>query len=483
MSGVMAHDLPAPRERRGALDRLLSVFSDVHGGESVTALLLMLDAFLLLGAYYILKPLREGLILSEPHGAELKSYSAAAMAVLLMFVVPAYSAVANRTDRARLITWVTVFFAANLVVFYLLLRAGVPHLGIAFFLWIGIFNLVIVAQFWSFANDLYTPLQGRRLFGIIGFGSSMGAIAGGLVAQPLIERTGTQVPMLVGGGVLLTTLVLTWIVHERERVAHDVGGRAVDEEAKLAPSGGFRLVMAQRYLLLLALLVLVYNFVNTNGEYILGKTVKAWVEAHIAVAPGTKPPEEAVNKGIDLFYAGFYTWVNWIGAAVQLLLVGRILKWFGPRVALFVLPLIALGGYGLIAGAALTPGLVGLIRKVKIAENATDYSLYTTTRQALFLPTSRDAKYKGKAAIDTFFVRFGDVLSAGLVLIGTQLALTPRGFAGVNVALVGVWLVLAVFVGLRYRSLERAHAEATQDDPPHAEAAHAEPARERRQAG
>lgn len=452
--------VPEPTRRRGPLDHVLSVFSDVHGGEAITALLLMLDAFLLLTAYYILKPLREGMILSEPHGAEIKSYSAAGIAVLLMAVVPTYSAVANRLDRARLISWVTVFFAADLVVFFVLARAGVPHLGIAYFLWIGIFNLLIVAQFWAFANDLYTPLQGRRLFGIVGFGASMGAIAGGLVAQPLIERTGTQIPMLVAGAVLLVTVLLTRMIHARERVAHDVGGRAVDEEAKLSPAGGFRLVFSQRYLLLLALLVLVYNFVNTNGEYILGKAVKAAVEGQLTLPPGASA-DDAVKKQIDLFYAGFYTWVNWIGAAIQLLIVGRFLKWFGPRVALFVLPLIALGGYGLIATAALTPALVQLIRKVKIAENSVDYSLYTTTRQALFLPTSRDAKYKGKAAIDTFFVRFGDVLSAGLVLLGTKLALTAQGFAGVNVALIVVWIVLAVFVGRRYHELEQAH-----DDSP-----------------
>ena len=450
--------MPAPRQHRGVLDRLLSPFTEVHPGEGLTALVLMLNAFLLLAAYYILKPLREGLILSEAHGAEIKSYAAAGMAVLLMVLVPAYGALASRVDRVRLISWVTVFFVSNLVIFFVLLRAGVPHLGVAFFLWIGIFNLMVVAQFWAFANDVYAPGQGRRLFGIVGFGSSMGAIAGGLAAKPLIDRMGTQVPMLVAAGVLALTIVLTRIVNTREHVAHDVGGRPVDERAPLSARGAFRLVFSERYLLLIAALVLVYNAVNTNGEYILGKTVKAYVESHVVISPGANA-DEAVKKGIDEFYAGFYTWVNWIGAAIQLLLVGRILKRFGPRIALFVLPLISLGGYGMIATAALSPALVGLIRKVKIAENATDYSLYTTTRQALFLPTSRDAKYKAKAAIDTFFVRFGDVLSAGLVLLGTTLALTPRSFAAVNIGLIVLWLLLVVAIGIRYQRLEHARGE------------------------
>jgi AAA family ATP:ADP antiporter len=102
----------------------------------------------------------------------LKSYAAAGMAVLLVFVVPAYGAFASRVDRARLISWVTVFFIACLLAFVALGRAHTPFLGIVFFLWVGIFNLMIIAQFWSFANDVYTPEQGKRLFAIVAFGSS-----------------------------------------------------------------------------------------------------------------------------------------------------------------------------------------------------------------------------------------------------------------------------------------------------------------------
>src|SRR5437667_9729039 len=112
------------------------------------------------------------------------------------------------------------------------------------------------------------------------------------------------------------------------------------------------------------------------------------------------------------------------------------MMWFGVRVALFVLPLIAFGGYAVLASMP----VLSIIRGVKIAENATDYSLQNTARQALFLPTSREAKYKAKQAIDTFFWRTGDVLSALLVFAGTQLALTPRGFAAINLGLVVIWI-------------------------------------------
>jgi AAA family ATP:ADP antiporter len=145
---------PAPGPK-GPLDRFLGLFADVHGGEGVTALLLMLNIFLLLAAYYLLKTIREPLILSVPGGAEVKSYSAAATAGLLMILVPLYSAVASRVSRVKLINGVTLFFIACLVAFFALSGMGVP-IGVAFFIWVGIFSLMVIAQLWAFANDVYT---------------------------------------------------------------------------------------------------------------------------------------------------------------------------------------------------------------------------------------------------------------------------------------------------------------------------------------
>jgi AAA family ATP:ADP antiporter len=127
-----------------------------------------------------------------------------------------------------------------------------------------------------------------------------------------------------------------------------------------------------------------------------------------------------------------------------------VLKYFGVRVALLVLPAVALIGY---TGMAFIP-LLSFIRTAKLAENSIDYSLQNTTRNALYLPTSREAKYKAKQANDAFFVRFGDVLSAGLVFAGTRwLSFGSRQFAYVNVALILVWLVLAVVIGRRFERL------------------------------
>jgi AAA family ATP:ADP antiporter len=153
---------------------------------------------------------------------------------------------------------------------------------------------------------------------------------------------------------------------------------------------------------------------------------------------------------IGSFYGNYFTWVNVVSALVQMLLVSRIIKYFGVRIALLVLPIIAFAGY---VTLAFVP-LLNVIKTTKIAENSLDYSLQNTTRNTLYLPTSRAAKYKAKQANDTFFVRFGDVLSAGLVFAGLHwFGIAQRQFALVNAGLVLVWLVVAIAIGRRFNAL------------------------------
>ena len=153
------------------MERLLSPIADVRRDEVSSVLLMTLLLFLLLGAYYLIKTVREVLILTEG-GAEVKSYSSAAQALLLLVLVPAYGAFASRVSPVRLVTLVTLFFALHLALFVAAIGAGV-NVGVVFFLWVGIFNLMVIAQFWAFANDIYTPEQGRRIFPLIGVGSSL----------------------------------------------------------------------------------------------------------------------------------------------------------------------------------------------------------------------------------------------------------------------------------------------------------------------
>jgi AAA family ATP:ADP antiporter len=220
-----ADSAPPGKARSGWLDRVLTVFTDVHGGEGITALLLMLNLFILLAAYSMLKTIREPLILTVPGGAEVKSYAAAAIAGLFIILVPLYSALASRVSRVKLINGVTLFFAACLVAFFVLSGTGVP-IGVAFFIWVGIFNLMVIAQLWAFANDVYTVDQGKRLFAIVGFGASLGAIAGSFSTGHLVKAYGPYPFMLGACALLILCMVLTNVVNVREkrlRAGQDLG--------------------------------------------------------------------------------------------------------------------------------------------------------------------------------------------------------------------------------------------------------------------
>jgi ATP:ADP antiporter, AAA family len=454
-----ADRVDAPGSPRPRIERFLNAFVTVRPGEATTALLLALNVFLILLAYYVLKTVREALILGEG-SAELKSYLSAAQVVLLAGLVPFYGRLVAALSRIRLINVVTAVFAACPIVFFVLSQYEVP-LAIVFFIWVGIFSLMIVAQFWAFANDLYTKEQGERLLVIVGFGASLGAVAGARVADRLIGPLDIDQLMLVGAGVLFASLAITNVIHKREGPR---GPAVVPMMAPAAPPNAFALVMQTRFLLLMGVMLMLMNLVNTTGEYILGSLVKETAVAMVADGRSSGLSEEQL---IGDFYSKFFTIVNVAGLLLQLFVVSRLVKYLGVPIAVMILPIIALGAYNVMA---IAPTL-WLVLGAKVAENSTDYSLNNTVRQMLFLPCSYDEKFSGKQVIDAFFVRIGDVLSAGLVFMGSLASLAPRRFAVINAVLTALWLIVAWRVGRHYAART---APVRTSPRPHGHTLHAE---------
>ena len=429
--------------RKNWLERLLSLFADVRAGEGVGTLLLAFNIFLLLAGYSLMRPARDGLILSEG-GAEVAAYSAAAQAALLTVVVPFYGWLGTRVNRVRLIAIMMSFFSLTLVGFYVGGQAGLRE-GVAFYIWIGLINVFIVAQFWAFANDLYTEGQGRRLFPFIGVGQSLGAWVGAAAVTPLVRGLNytPYTLMLLGACVLMVALAITLVVNRRETARADPEAAAANV-ATLGKEGGFELVLKDRYLFWIAVLIVLLNIVNTTGNYVLNKLIEAEAIARFGTDAAALPDS---RRFITTFSASISATVNLVGFLLQLFVTSRVIRFLGVRGALFILPSLALINYSIIAAAP----ILAVVRVGKILENATDYSIQNTLRQALFLPTSREAKYKAKAAIDTFFTRGGDVLSAGFVGLGQLLGVATPVFAALNVVLTGVWLWVAGQIAKEHR--------------------------------
>lgn len=462
---------------RSPFERFLGLFTEVRAGEGLLATILFLNIFLVLNAYYVLKPIRDSLIgnaqLLGLEGDELKAYLSAVMAFFLIFFIRGYSALGSRVRRIQLLNISGAFVVVFVVVFYLLLKVGRLEgagIAIAYFVWLGMVNNFIIAQFWSFANDIYTEQQGKRLFALIAVGQSTGAIVGSFVSRTFGKEH--MFTLLLSAAGVLGLCIVLYNAASRRAVPVAKADIGTEEGEPLSKEGGFSLVLKSRYLFSIALMILVANLVNTTGENLITRTFLSerdrlypanmytaeWVESvqrGITELPSGVTPDrirvidDEVERQATLrqeqkgygtsFYGDFYFWVNLLGALIQAFLVSRVFKFAGVRAAVFFLPFIALGGNLLF-------GIVGTwtaLRIGKTAENSTDYSLQNTVKQALFLPTTRAEKYKAKAAIDTFFVRLGDAGAAGLWALGLHVfGFGTQGFAFVNVGLCGVWLLL-----------------------------------------
>jgi AAA family ATP:ADP antiporter len=415
-----------------ALAYLLRPFAKVEPAEAVTATVLTLTVFLLLAAYYLLKTAREPLILLHG-GAEVKQYAAAGQALILVVVVNAYSALARRVGRQRLIATVYLFFVSNLVVFAILARANVV-IGVPFFLWVGVFNMTAVSQFWSFAADVYTPEQGKRLFAVLGIGSSVGAVAGARLAKSLAPL-GPAWLMSSAAGILVVCVGLFAWVGAREgspgRKAHEA-----HHEEPLVHEQVVRILARDKYLLLIAGLTLLLNFVRSNGDYLLDRTLLAALAE--AKSHGANP-----STFVTSFKATYFEWVNIAGVVLQLFAVSRIMNRFGVRYALLVLPAVAFLEYG----TYLIIPILSVFTVVKVAESSLEYSLQNTARQALFLVSSRLEKYVGKTVVDTVVVRAGDALTALVVMAGTRAAISTQAFATLNLVLISIWIAAVFAIG------------------------------------
>ena len=435
-----------PPPSRPRHERFLQMFVRIEAGEGRCLLLFFGYAFLVLVSWYIVRTLREPLLLVDA-SAEFKTYASATAAVALFFLVPLYGAAFRRTGRNQLVRWVTGFFVATLGALYLAARGGFD-IGFIYYAWVGVLGVTIVAQFWAHATDCFDVETGRRLFPAIMAGATLGGIAGPSIYRAL--HGVLDAPQLMLVAMVLLALTVPLVEWTRSSVPQSRRGSAAATcgPSKQSPLGGFSLIARDRYLLLVALLVVLLNCVSTMGDYLLTDLVVGQAEQRVAIDP-------SLDKGelIGEFYASFFLAVNVLTVVMQVFLVGRLFRWVGVNGALLLLPLVALIGYGLVAFLP----IFGLLRVVKVCEFAGNYSILNTARQALFLPLSTNGKYEGKIATDTFFWRFGDLIPAVIVFVGLHwLDLGAQQFAIVNIGLSLTWFAVAV-------QLARCSPERTQD--------------------
>jgi AAA family ATP:ADP antiporter len=336
--------------------------------------------------------------------------------------------------------WVYGFFAANLLLFWIWFRAAEDHTWIArtYFVWVSVFNLFVVAAFWSLMADVFTREQATRMFGFIWAGASVGGLIGPFIAQAFAVRVGAINLLLLSAGLLLLALVfmarvIGWQRQQGLRARPPGAGAAVRADPQRGVGGGvfaaFAQVARSPYLLGIAVFVLFMTWVSTF----------LYLEQAAFVARVFHSTDERTQ-----FFARVDFLVQLASLLLQLLLFSRLFKWFGMRALLVAVPLIMVAGYALFALLPTFAVLIGVYSARRVA----DYGITRPCRDSLFTVVSREEKYQAKSLIDTFAYRGGDALSGSLYKALTGgLGMGASGIGWLGAAVAAAWAVLALALG------------------------------------
>ena len=392
--------------------------------------------FCMFFSYTILRPIRDTMGITS--GVEKLPYLFWATFVGMLALQPVYGWLTSRFRRPVFLPWVYAFFTANLLGFYLWFNLQQDHTWIArtYYVWVSVFNFFIVAVFWSLMADVFTREQAGRMFGFIAAGASSGGLLGPLVAGRLAVPLGTINLLLISAALLASSVIfMRRVIHWHQQ--HGSGARGAEVNT---PLGGhvlaaFHQVIRSRYLLGIALFVILLSWVSTF----------LYLEQQAFVAKVFATRDERTR-----FFSDVDFWVQTFSLVTQMFLFGRLFKWVGLRALLVSVPLIMTAGYALFA---LLPGfavLVGVLAVRRVGE----YAITRPSRDSLYTVCTREEKYKAKSLIDTFIYRGGDATSASLFqLLTSGLGLGPSGIGWVGAGISAVWMAIALALG---KSHERA---------------------------
>jgi ATP/ADP translocase/HEAT repeat protein len=408
---------------------------DVREGEGLLAFLMAALYFLLLVTYYLLKPARDSLFLTQV-GPEQLPVVFVLIALVAHPVVTLHARAARRLSLKHLLYGATAVLAASLVALRLLLMVDGAALLYVVYVWVSIYGALTVSQFWLLANRVFNAAQAKRLFTLLNTGAMLGAFFGGEVANALVDLMGlgTANLLLVAAAVLVSSLVLVRWVLGRSRPAPD---HSTQEEAEVPEDeDGFaalvQTIRGSRLLVFIVALVALEMMTSTFVDYQF-KTV----------ATRYFGEEERLTG----FLATFYGRVSLIALGVQVVVLPRLLTRFGVGSALLVMPVSLLLGT---AGVLIVPGIV-TVTLLRGADQTFEHSADKVGRELLFLPIPMQVKRRVKVFIDVFVDRVFRGL-AGVLLLGITLwlGLGPRGLSVVVLGLLAAWITTAFLAQRSY---------------------------------
>jgi ATP:ADP antiporter, AAA family len=430
----------AHRLSRSAFYRFLSKIIDVRPSEATALTWAWLYIFSLLSAYYILRPIRDQMGVAGGVNNLQWLFTGTLVGMLLLNLPFSYLVKTFRREKFIAISY--RFFIANILLFAIALYVATPEqtiwVGRIFFIWTSVFNLFVVSIFWQMIVDVFTAEQGKRLFGFIAAGATLGAIAGSAFTVSTVEHVAPGY-LMIGSAVMIEIAV--FCVRRLSALSASLSARPQSEQDNEKPVGGtllagFRDALGSSYLLNVSLFLLLYAVTSTFLYF-----QQAAVVSH---AFSSRAAQTQFFASVDLG-------VNVLTLAIQLFLTGRILRWFGVGTSLSMLPAASAIGFGAVA---LLPSLASVVA-FQLVRRAGNFAIARPTREILFTVLPREDRYKAKSFIDTAIYRLGDQIGAWSFALLSYIKLEATEISIVAAATSVIWLANSWWLGRRQDVLAR----------------------------
>jgi len=422
--------------KSGPLARIVRALTKVEPNELKATILSFLFVFLLMTAYFIIRPVRDSMA-SDWSRVE-TSFLWTLTFVFSVIGVSLYGFVISRVRFSRVVPGVYLFFAASFVAFYFASQAVVDATVIdkTFYVWLSVFSLFHVSVFWSFMSGLFSKEQAPRLFAIIATGASLGAIAGPAIPKYFAEDLGIMNLMLISAAILLIPVPIIRALTKLK--ATELGNQDLQADLSQAkrlgknPFSGFLLFVRNPYLLAIGLFILMYVTMSTF----------VYMELREFLAPFERWERAQIYANIDMA-------VNLLAAVTALFVTGRVATRFGMATTLSMIPVLMVGGWLLVALVPVMGVLIGL----QVARRAGNYAITRPGREMLFTLVNDEARYKAKPVIDIVVYRGGDMVTAWLHTgLRELLALSLSGVAIVGAVVACIWAAAGIYLGRTYNS-------------------------------
>ena len=422
----------APRQNRPAPRQRILNYLNIHPSELRPALGLSLYLLLGIASVICLKTAADSLFLSQ-FDAKRLPYVDLAITALVGLVVGFYLRLSNRVSQGRLILWTQVFLILNLLSLWYLLSREVFGAAAVLYVWVGVFTVLIPSQVWSLAGTIFDTRQAKRLFSLVGAGGILGAALGGQFASHVGPRIGTENLLLATlGFVAASSLIVSALIGECRKPL----GRAAAGSASGASFGeSFRLIRSTRYLTLIAAGLFFSTVVGTLVKY----QFKAVVQVHFADDP----------QQMTVFFGDFHGFIAVLSFLLHMLFTGRLLRWAGLGLSLFILPLSLLGG----AAALLLSSSLAAAVFARGCDQGFRHSVDRSSIELLYVPLAANVRAQVKSFLDMIVSRSADGLaSVILVLLLSVLGLELQQVGLVSVLLILPWLLLVWQLRGEYRA-------------------------------